>query len=96
MNKILLSLLLCFCLSGCTKVVYIKEPEFVEPPSSLLEDCPIAELQGNKVVDAIEQSIKNISNLQDCNTDKKSLREFVKENKIIYKDRNSAKPSRQQ
>jgi hypothetical protein len=50
-----------------------------KPPVALLQTYEVAQLQGILVKDAIAQSLKNISLLQQCNADKIGLMEFYKD-----------------
>lgn len=72
-----LSTLLIVNLSGCiTKTVYVEKQVPLFPPDSLIQDCLIEDIKGNKVIDAIEQGVWNITHLTNCNKDKSSLREW--------------------
>lgn len=79
--KSLKLLILAFLLSslvGCVKTVYIQKTVPVVPPTAYLRDCTVYGLEGKSVADALRQSLKNKKSLQDCNSDKKAIRDWLR------------------
>ena len=67
-------------LSACQTQVRI-EKSYIQIPEALLEDCAIASIKGDTVLDAVLQSLDNIESLKMCNADKQALREWNNNNK---------------
>lgn len=100
MKKLVISALLLTHLSGCAhlfiepEVVTLPIPVFEPPPAVLLEDCPISsppDRAAYLAADVAEQktrlmmfSAELLSDIKECNLDKKALREWVARVKKMY------------
>lgn len=73
--KTLILIILLSSLYGCKTQAVIPE----KPPEYLLQDCIVHGLEGNKIKDALKQSVLNRKSLLDCNADKQSLRRWYSE-----------------
>jgi len=56
------------------KVVYVTVTKYVPVPEELTKDCPIAEPETLKVLEAVDVANMRKTSLENCNADKKAIR----------------------
>lgn len=70
-------LLFLMCLTGCSsKPNTIVKAEYVSPPQFLLQEYEVGKWQGGDVQDLAEHSARLRDALEQCNSDKRLLRDW--------------------